>query len=86
MRHSRRGEEFILSEIDVFRLTGAEHADAQRARLKKMGIPFGVRPDESGTPVVTRDAARAYTGETAANEPVATLNLAGLNGPQAQAR
>lgn len=77
-------DRFILPPIDVEELTKCSHADAQCAALRRMGIKFGVRLD--GSPVVTRDAVRAYTGEGAANEPRATINLQALHGSQAQAR
>ena len=78
-----RHEDFILTDADVASLTRCEHADAQCRALRRMGIRFGQRID--GSPVVTRDAVRAYTGERAANE-VATINLQALHGTQAQAR
>lgn len=81
----RRGDDYILSPTDLVRLTGKEHADAQRAELRRMGITFGERLD--GTPVVTRDAVRAYTGERSANDAdKPSINLKALHGSQAKGR
>lgn len=84
MNNSRRHEDFILTDADVSALTRYEHADAQCRALRRMGIQFGQRLD--GSPVVTRDAVRAYTGERAAANDTATINLQALNGPQAKVR
>lgn len=78
-------DRYLLSDADIRTLTGKDHADAQCRALRLMGIRFGLRPD--GTPVVTRDAVRAYTGERPANDADRpTINLQALHGSQANAR
>lgn len=84
MSNARRHEDFILTDADVEAITQCEHADAQCRALRRMGIRFGQRLD--GSPVVTRDAVRAYTGEKAAANEAATINLKALDGPKAKAR
>ena len=85
MKNLKRQPSFILTDADVSALTKREHADAQCRALRSMGIKFGQRLD--GSPVVTRDAVRAYTGEEhAANEPAATLNLRAIHESKAKAR
>lgn len=81
---ARRTEDFILSEADVATLTKCEHSDSQCRALRRMGIRFGQRLD--GSPVVTRDAVRAYTGEQHAANQVATINLQAIDGSKQKAR
>lgn len=84
MRKAKHHEDFILTDADVAALTRRDHADAQCRELRRMGIRFGQRLD--GSPVVTRDAVRSYTGERAAANETASINLQALHGSQAKAR
>ena len=48
----------LLTEFDLYRLTGKLQPRAQVAMLKKMGVPHKVRPD--GMPIVTETAVEEY--------------------------
>lgn len=77
--------EFFLCADDLVILTGKKQSGAQCSALRRMGVKFGTRLD--GSPVVTRDAVRAYTGEGASsNDDRPTINLQAIHGSQAKAR